>query len=647
MKRQYRAVNRFITKIKSTSSIDGVSSSWTFQVSDTTVSWFSLPQWACTFYVTADFAQTWKEEIFRIVNVSWDTLTYDKRISVGWYVKPAHTFGASIRINDVADIINDMSESIDNFGLISQIDGTQTVKVWWGVFNNMGTVYNVSSSTLAITWGQLSDNTTNYIHLVLSTQLFTVTASSTLAGAICMGSVVTSGGVIWTITDLRPAFSTTYWEIPTKLDKTGWLRDWMGASRQTLEIDATGAEVKKAIVDGSSITSDETIRKRKADWTYEEIPYSVLENNLSSGSFPSYIAWESMTQWDAVAIEYFWNIGLINNSSIDVWNISANTRAYQTILWSGVSMTTLITTSVKVWTPTDTWTMTIETDDGTWKPSWTLANVNATATIPGASFGIWTDNTWTFAWAFTLTLWTKYHVVIKRQNAVDPSNYVTFNVKTKNTRIQWQGLHNGTSYQTATFTAPLAIYSAGILDKYLIKASASFLETAKIVGFAKDTAIWWDTVIVSNIKWTTWLIEGKYYFLSNTAWAVSLTPWTIKSIAWFSKGTTSLLYTPAIYNPLWADATTLNLWTYSVTNSTLVKDFIFSDYGKLVIWASWACNFWYRTDWVTTQAFVWAWTYTITFEPNKVYTISMVWTWGTWTFTFARTYPFNHANLLY
>jgi len=45
-------------------------------------------------------------------------------------VKPAHTFGASIRINDVADIINDMSESIDNFGLISQIDGTQTVKVW-------------------------------------------------------------------------------------------------------------------------------------------------------------------------------------------------------------------------------------------------------------------------------------------------------------------------------------------------------------------------------------------------------------------------------------------------------------------------------------------------------------------------------------
>lgn len=154
--------------------------------------------------MTADFAQTGKEEIFRIVNVAGDVLTYDKRIPVGGYVKPAHAAGASIRINDVADIINEMSENIDNFGKVSPIAGTQTVKVWGGIFNNNGTIYNVATATLAVAGGQLVDNSTNYIHFVLSTQLFTVTASSTFSGAVCMASVVVSGGVIGTIADLRP-----------------------------------------------------------------------------------------------------------------------------------------------------------------------------------------------------------------------------------------------------------------------------------------------------------------------------------------------------------------------------------------------------------------------------------------------------------
>jgi len=65
-----------------------------------------------------------------------------------------------------------------------------------GIFNNNGTVYNVANSTLAVTGGQLVDNSTNYIHFVLSSQTFTVTPSSTLAAAVCMGSVVVAGGII-------------------------------------------------------------------------------------------------------------------------------------------------------------------------------------------------------------------------------------------------------------------------------------------------------------------------------------------------------------------------------------------------------------------------------------------------------------------
>lgn len=225
MKSQYRAVNRYISKILSSSSIDWSSNSGTFQVEDTTVGWFSLPTWAVTFFVTADFAQTWKEEILRIVNVSWNILTYDKRISVGSYVKPSHAAWASIRINDVADIINEMSENIDNFGEINAIDWTATIRVWWGVFNNGWTVYNVASQIFSISGGQLVDNSTNYVHFDLTTRLFLITASSTLAWAVCMGSVVVTAWAIWAIWDIRPGLNTTYWEITTKLDKAGGLRD--------------------------------------------------------------------------------------------------------------------------------------------------------------------------------------------------------------------------------------------------------------------------------------------------------------------------------------------------------------------------------------------------------------------------------------
>ena len=414
---------------------------------------------------------------------------------------------------------------------------------------------------------------------------------------------------------------------------------WGQRSTGTSTINASTSVAGKVQI---AVQSDvDTFNDTWSTWAIVSVPASLLSTVWST----QYVAWESITRWTPVAVEYFWNIWLMNNSSQDVWNIVANTRIYQQILWSWISMTTLTTTSVKVWAPVDNWTLTIETDSS-WVPSGTLANANATATISWASFWSGTDNTWTFAWAFTLTLWTKYHVVIKRTTAVDVANYVTFNIKSKNNRLQWKWLYNGT-YQTATFTTPLAIYSVGILDKYLIKASAAFTETSKCIWFASDTVSAWQNLLISNNGYTSGLTDWRYYYLSDTAGTVSLTAGTIKSVVWFSKWTTNLFFWSTIFNPLGADTTTLNIWGFSVANATSVKDYIFSDYWKLVIVASWACLFGYKTDWVVTQVLAGAATYTITFEPNKVYTLSFVWTAWTWTFTLARTYPFNHANLIY
>lgn len=286
MKGQFRAVNRYISKVKATSSIDSVSNSGTFQVEDISVGGFTLPQGSVTLYVTADFAQTGKEEIFRIVNIAGDVMTYDKRISVGGYVKPSHAAWASIRMNDVADILNEMSDHIDNFGDIAQIEGTQTVKVWWGIFNNGGTVYNVDSITLAVSWGQLVDNTTNYVHFNLTTRVFVVTASSTLAVAICMGSVVVAGGVIGVITDLRPSIATTYFEIATKLDKAAGLRDSIGLNKTIIVDRTTGVEAIKNVDDASTLDLTTKIRVQKTWWDYSDVSLSLLKDGVDSNLHP-------------------------------------------------------------------------------------------------------------------------------------------------------------------------------------------------------------------------------------------------------------------------------------------------------------------------------------------------------------------------
>lgn len=76
-----------------------------------------------------------------------------------------------------------------------------------------------------------------------------------------------------------------------------------------------------------------------------------------------------------------------------------------------------------------------------------------------------------------------------------------------------------------------------------------------------------------------------------------MTAGTIKSVVGLAKSTTNIIFSPAIYNPLTnADNAVLALGQFGATNATLTKDYIFSDYGKLTVVASGACNFGYKTD---------------------------------------------------
>lgn len=308
MKSQYRAVNRYISKIKATSGIDWTSVSGTFQIDDISVGWFSLPQWNFIYFVTADFAQTGKEEIFRIVNTTGDVLTYDKRISVWWYVKPSHSWGASLRINDAADILNEMSDNIDNFGDINLIEGTQTIKVWGWVFNNSGIVYQIANQVFIVTSGQLVDNSTNYVHFDLTTRLFVISASSTYWAWICMASVVVAAWAIWTIVDLRPWFASSYWPFPSQ----------------------TGNSWKVLSTDGTNATWSNILNLYVIKWSIQtDTDAATITFNKNVNDFHSVVlgwnrtlALSNMAVWDRIVINL-----------VQDWTGSRTVTWFTTIKW--------------------------------------------------------------------------------------------------------------------------------------------------------------------------------------------------------------------------------------------------------------------------------------------------------------------------
>jgi hypothetical protein len=84
----------------------------------------------------------------------------------------------------------------------------------------------------------------------------------------------------------------------------------------------------------------------------------------------------------------------------------------------------------KVGSPAGTLTVRVETDDGTGKPSGTLVNANATATVAESSLSTsYAMTDFTFASSWTLPQGSaQYHIVLSTSRSPDASNYVVWGV---------------------------------------------------------------------------------------------------------------------------------------------------------------------------------------------------------------------------
>lgn len=190
---------------------------------------------------------------------------------------------------------------------------------------------------------------------------------------------------------LSNAFTWTTWVVSV----TVWIR-------YNLEIDVSWNEIKKSIINGTLISQSETIRKRKAWWEYEEIPFSIIQSALSPTFLSTninLIAWENITMNDSVVervlngwIATYVNIGdVAGNTIVTIWKRFSS--------WVTGNSITIPTNKI---TPTANFNVRIVTTDGAGNPTTTLVDTNSSVSIIAWSVSTgWANTTITFPWSFS------------------------------------------------------------------------------------------------------------------------------------------------------------------------------------------------------------------------------------------------------
>lgn len=368
------------------------------------------------------------------------------------------------------------------------------------------------------------------------------------AGDLC--EVVVSREVIKDIQD----------EVSLKLPIIGWLNTWYWVNKVKEIVPWSWDEALRNLSSWSSIWPTELIRSiNPSTRDYKETPYSALLTDMQAWSASKEIAWEALIPWDIVCFEEqtnfslaLWEVTARNQATIwwlklneaKIGDVVWNTKRSQKIVWNWVSATT-----IKIWlrkngAPVDNVTIRIETDDWTWKPSGSLAHANATWTVAwswlSASLTGMSEQTVTFAGAFTLTDKTPYHVVIWRSAGIDATNY--YFLAHINTTAFWftTSLNNGTVWWTPATTIMMCIVFAWSYTKIVVRTRANDAYHVFILWMCLSTTALYQS---ASIQWQwassvlSWLSKDATYFLSNTPWVISTTAGTNIVVAWQSDST--------------------------------------------------------------------------------------------------------------
>lgn len=210
MKKYINTSNYYLST--TTSKIENTGTSGTFDVSDVTVDWVTLPLTGY-YWVDVDFGDASKREIFRIVSRTGYTLTYDARISP--YGMKTHQSWASVGLRDFSQLLNSLSTNTDNFWEVEQT-WDLTVLVRGGNVFVSGNAYK----TVETTTFTFNINETKYIEYDWASNTFTLVDIPSVTNYL-IAQIETNATMINSIVDKRSTLIYWGWEWDIK-----W-SDWL------------------------------------------------------------------------------------------------------------------------------------------------------------------------------------------------------------------------------------------------------------------------------------------------------------------------------------------------------------------------------------------------------------------------------------
>ena len=223
---------------------------------------------------------------------------------------------------------------------------------------------------------------------------------------------------------------------------------------------------------------------------------------------------ESFVVWDAINSESIW----LNSDKLKIW------IPFHFLKWD---LTSLLLRLKRIWSPTDSITYRIETDNA-WEPSWTLVNVWA-----NWSFDLSTLTTSFVDTALTLAATFADHnlawVVLERTSA-DASNYFAINYTNKtNIDNEVSKMWNGSAWVDVITWTPLQETVDSQRNSSSSVTSTTYFTPNKDITFKEVK--FYGTWLTVNLSWTIWTNVWGWVYTFNkklTSWvqySLTLTGW--------------------------------------------------------------------------------------------------------------------------
>lgn len=292
----------------------------------------------------------------------------------------------------------------------------------------------------------------------------------------------------------------------------------------------------------------------------------------------SYMLWEEIstsdvTNWYLCLFLETWPTFAQATGELNIWDISWNTRWDIPVISTGIYSSTFKLSARKNTSPSVNLTLRLETDDGTWKPSWLLVHANSIATIvPWSLTTTKADTTFTWNWAFTIPVeWTPLHLVPYQgtywSETINATNYYVIWISTNDTTTRWISMWNWTVWWARTTTKWAYVYSTSFQNKLLSKTDSDFSYKSILYGISTESkAVWtypklvtqWLAILPSLTMWSA-------YYIWATPWSASTTQWANWWFIWFPQ-TTTKLNVFSLINGKYTDITALWI-SYSNTSA--------------------------------------------------------------------------------